>query len=134
MAFPEGFRTTEDVAREVNSVAGKVLAQDPIKMNVVRSPRRLASVNVEQEKSMVLADVESLCSNNSTMKIIRARLIRLLAQFDISKGYLSPETRRSLREQFLKLAERCGERSDSIQAVSFSMRLANHAYKLAERE
>ena len=81
---------------------------------------------------MALGDVETLCSSNITVQAVQARLTRLLVQFDIDKGHLTPSTRRKLRQQFSALAEQCQQRPGSNATVSLAMKLADHAYKLPE--
>jgi hypothetical protein len=66
------------------------------------------------------------------MTKVEKNLKNFLAKFEISKGLISANNRRFIRQYFVNLAKQYRKEKNSDQAVLLAQELADHAYKLPE--
>jgi hypothetical protein len=66
------------------------------------------------------------------MTKVEKNLKNFLEKLEISKGLLSANNRRFMRQYFVNLAEQYRKEKNSDQAVLLAQELADHAYKLPE--
>ena len=94
----------------------------------------MANESLKNNNTIQLTNLEMLCHNNQSMINIEQYLINLLMKFEINKSQFSSTIRVSLRQRFSDLAQQCQKQNASKQVISLIMKLADHAYKLPERE
>ncbi len=93
---------------------------------------RLAEENLHRKSIIKLTDLKILYDNNENMTNVEGYLTKLIADFDVSKGELSPNDRHLMRQHFLTLAEQYQNQNNSERVVLLAQILADHAYKLPE--
>jgi len=93
---------------------------------------RLAEENLRRASIKYLTDLEMLHHDIENMTKVEKNLKNFLAKFEISKGLLSANNRRFMRQYFVNLAEQYRKEKNSDQAVLLAQELADHAYKLPE--
>ncbi len=93
---------------------------------------RLAEENLRKKSIIELTDLKILYDNNENKTNAEEYLTKLIADFDVSKGDLSPSDRHLMRQHFLTLAEQYQKHNNSERVVSLVQILADHAYKLPE--
>jgi hypothetical protein len=93
---------------------------------------RVAEENSRRKSIDFLTDLEMLHHDIENMTKVEKNLKNFLAKFEISKGLISANNRRFIRQYFVNLAKQYRKEKNSDQAVLLAQELADHAYKLPE--
>ncbi len=93
---------------------------------------RVAEENSRRKSIDFLTDLEMLHHDIENMTKVEKNLKNFLEKFEISKGLISANNRRFMRQYFVNLAKQYRKEKNSDQAVLLAQELADHAYKLPE--
>ena len=98
------------------------------------SSRLADEISHDQKNTIKPTTFQMLCNGNKSMKSVKKDLTKILIKFEVSKSQLSSGERSLMRQHFLDLTQQCEKQKNSKQVVLLAKRLADHAYKLPERE
>jgi hypothetical protein len=96
--------------------------------------RLVDEISHDQKHTIKPIIFQMLCNGNQSMTSVKKDLASILTKFEVSKSQLSSSDRRLMRQHFLDLAQQCQKLENFEQVVLLAKTLADHAYKLPERE